>query len=58
MRKTIKLDPDVKHVKKEAVVAIGKVTELFIQCLARSAIAKTKDRKGSVDYFSCFLLHM
>eukprot|EP01038_Epipyxis_sp_PR26KG_P010343 gene10343-13895_t len=43
IKKTIKMDPDIKAVGKEATVAIAKATELFIVYLARkSSQASTK----------------
>jgi len=42
-----KLDPDIKLCQKKAYLVIGRLTELFIQQLAREsvAVAKIKKRK-------------
>lgn len=42
-----KLDPEVKLCQKNAYVVIGRLTELFIQQVAREsvAVAKIKKRK-------------
>jgi histone H3/H4 len=45
VKKTIKLDPEVKNVKKEAVVALTKATEIFLQYLSLRANHKTQERK-------------
>jgi len=41
------MDPDIKLCQKNAYLVIGKLTELFIEELAREsvAVAKTKKRK-------------
>ena len=46
VRKTIKLDPEVKNVKKEALVTLSKATELFLGYIAQRASAKVVARKG------------
>lgn len=45
-RKAIKLDPEVRGVKKDAVVALTKATELFIAYLAMRSFKKVEERRG------------
>lgn len=55
-RKAIKLDPDVKNVKKDAVIAITKAVEFFVGALAKSAHQKVLQRKGKLSSFQSTLL--
>jgi len=49
IKNIIKTDPDVKLASQDAVVTLAKAAELFIQCLAREAAARTlRDKKKTV----------
>mmetsp|Transcript_12337 Transcript_12337/g.18702 ORF Transcript_12337/g.18702 Transcript_12337/m.18702 type:complete len:363 (+) Transcript_12337:93-1181(+) len=49
IKRTVKLDPDVKNLQKEAVVAIAKATELFLAFLGlRSAQVASRNRRRTV----------
>jgi hypothetical protein len=47
VKRVIKIDKDVRMVGQDAVVAISKATELFVEAFAKSAAAKAAVRVGA-----------
>ena len=47
VKRVIKIDKDVRMVGQDAVVAISKATELFVEAFAKSASAKAAARTGA-----------
>ena len=49
IRKTIKLNPDVKQISKEGTVAVCKATEFFVQHMAHLCYQGACHRRGAIN---------
>ena len=49
IKRTIKMDPDVKNVSKEALTAVARCTELFTALIARHALKEARLRNRDKD---------